>query len=331
MPQMSVSEIDALAQRALKGAGCDAPNAEAVARNMARADRDGATSHGIFRLPGYVAALKGGDINVTASPTVQREASSVITVDGDKGLAPLAQETALPVLIEAARENGIALAALNNIHHFAALWQEAETLAESGLVGISATAALPYVTPFGGSEALFGTNPFAFAWPRPNGGVMCFDMATAASARGELMIAARDGKEVPAGMGLDDAGKATTDPAAILNGGVQLPFGGYKGSALAMMVELMAGPMIGDRLSVEAREEQGTNAKVPLGGEVLIAIDPEKTSLGRDWQTSAERLFDEIEKRGARLPGTRRYEKRTDPGPREIPQAVLDAVETAMG
>lgn len=99
----------------------------------------------------------------------------------------------------------------------------------------------------------FGTNPLSFAWPRPGHNPVVYDMATASMAMGDVQIAARDGREVPLGTGLDEHGELTTDPAAIAKG-VLLPFGGYKGSAIALMVELLAAGMTGEQFSFEARE-----------------------------------------------------------------------------
>src|SRR3546814_2781775 len=89
----------------------------------------------------------------------------------------------------------------------------------------------------------------AFAWPRPGRHPLVFDQASSASARGEIMIAAREGHAVPPGTGIDAEGRDTTDPNAILDGGAQLPFGGYKGASIALMIELLVGALIGDKFS----------------------------------------------------------------------------------
>ena len=167
-------------------------------------------------------------------------------------------------------------------------------MADNGLPAIAMTAALPYVAPAGGAEAVYGTNPLAFAWPRKDQAPLAFDQAASARARGDVMIAARDGESVPEGVGLDAAGQPTTDPSAILNGGVQLPFGGYKGAAIAMMTELLAGPLIGERLSIEALDEPGGPEGMPLGGELILAFDPKFTAGGDDWQGRSERLFSRL-------------------------------------
>lgn len=330
MASMTLSEIEALAIEALSEAGADSANAGAVARTITRAERDGSASHGLFRLAGYIGALKSGQVNGAAAPEVSRVAPGVVRVDAKMGFAPLAQEMACKPLVERAREQGIAMAALNNIHHFAALWPEVEMLAEEGLMGFAVTAALPYVAPAGGKEAIFGTNPMAFAWPR--GGSkppFAFDQAASTLARGEVMIAARDGHDVPDGVGLDGSGAMTNDPKAILEGGVQLAFGGYKGSAIALMVELMAGALIGDKFSFEAKEALGGKPGLPVGGEFILAIDPEITA-GGDWREHGEAILSRIEGMdGARLAGARRHANRLDEGAREVPDAVLEGIAKA--
>jgi delta1-piperideine-2-carboxylate reductase len=110
----------------------------------------------------------------------------------------------------------------------AALWPELKLLLEAGLVGIACTSYKPAVAPAGATKPLYGTNPISFAWPRPGKTPVVYDMATASMAMGEVQIAKREGHKVPLGTGLTKEGKETTDPGEIADGGVILPFGGYK-------------------------------------------------------------------------------------------------------
>lgn len=308
--RMTLAEADALSFATLLANGCDAANARAVTDIMLRAERDICHSHGLFRLPGYVASLRSGKVDGTATPTVEDLSAAVIRVDGKGGYAPLALELGLPILAGRARKQGIAAMAVNDIFHFAALWPEVETLTDRGLVGFAWTAAAPMVAPSGGTKPLFGTNPMAFGWPRPGKTPVIFDQASAAMARGDVMIHARDGKSVPTGVGLDAQGRETTDPKAVL-AGAQLPFGGYKGSSIALMVELLAGALIGSVFSYEAGRRDNADGGPPVGGELLIAIDPDRTA-GGDWAAHSEGLFDELAKQpGTRMPGERRYRNRT--------------------
>ena len=129
-----------------------------------------------------------------------------------------------------------------------------EALAERGLVGFAFVAAMSYVAPAGGTKPLYGTNQMSFAWPRDGGRPpLVFDQASSAIARGEIMIHQRDGEPLPEAWGIDADGNPTTDPAAALKG-AQLPFGGYKGASIALMIELLAGALVGDLFSFEASE-----------------------------------------------------------------------------
>jgi len=279
---LTLAEIRDLARECLVACGCDDANAEAVADTVTAAERDGAASHGLFRIPGYAAAVMSGKVDGGARPVVQRIGRAALRVDGRGGFAPTALQVGIPALAEAALETGVAALAVVRAHHFAALWHETEALAERGLAALACTAYMPAVAPAGAREALFGTNPISFAWPRPGAGELpvVFDMATAAMAMGEVQIAARDGHAVPPGTGLDAAGNATTDPAAIAGGGVLLPFGGYKGAGISLMVELLAAALIGERFSYEAAAADNKDGGPPRGGEFILALSPTKLSAG---------------------------------------------------
>ena len=147
------------APAALKASGANRANADAVADVVTRAERDGCASHGVFRVPGYCAALKHGDSRGDADPKVERRAPGVVFVDGDRGLAPLPMALGRPMLAQAARENGIASMAIRNSAHFAALWPDIEPLAQQGLLAMSFVNSRAFVAPAGGTRRLYGTNP----------------------------------------------------------------------------------------------------------------------------------------------------------------------------
>ncbi|MGI9297199.1 MAG: Ldh family oxidoreductase [Gammaproteobacteria bacterium] len=319
--ELSLSEIYGLAHQALSRAGADESNADAVARTVADAERDGANAHGLFRVPGYIAGLRSGKVNGRADPSPQTS-GAVVRCDGQNGYAPLALRRACDPLADAALQNGIAALALTKSHHFAALWPETEALAARGIAALACVCYLPSVAPAGGKTALFGTNPVSFAWPRGDMPPAVFDMATAAAAKGEVQIAAREGKPLPPGCGLDENGNPSTDAAAVLRG-VLLPFGGYKGSALAMMVELLAAALIGENFSFESAEKDNKDGAPPQGGELIVALSPQ-TLAGDGWREHAESFLRKMEKMpGVRLPGARRHRNRQNAGPRKINAELL--------
>ncbi len=326
---LSLEEIYDLAKRTLLFNGCDEENANILADTIMRAERDGSHSHGLFRLPAYVAALKSKKVNGKARPKIKKISSSIIKVLGNNAFAPMVLKVGLPELIKLAKETGVAVLAITNSHHMAALWPETEAVAESGLVAFACTSYMPLVAPAGAKKALFGTNPISFAWPRPGNTPVVYDMATSAMAMGDVMVAARDGKKVPLGTGINKDGKETTDPKEITkgSGGVLLPFAGYKGSAIAMMVELLAGALVGETFSYETAKKDNKDGGPPSGGEFILAISPEKIT-GSDWENHADKFFKKMKSMdGVRLPGERRHKNRLDKGPREINKDLVEKIK----
>lgn len=328
---LTIFEIHELARCCLLHNGCNEANAEAMAHTVSAAERDGSYSHGLFRIPSCVASLRSGKVNGHANPQAQLITPAIIRMDGDNGYMSLALQRGIPLLADAARQIGIAAMGITKTYHFAALWPEVEALAEHGLVGLACTAYKSLVAPYGATKPLFGTNPLAFAWPRPGKTPLVFDMATAAKAMGDVKLVARDGHAVPLGTGLDAEGAPTTDPAKIANGGVLLPFGGYKGSAIAMMVELLCAGLIGERFSFEAAQMDNNDGGPVGGGEFLLAMSPEIMA-GPHWAEHAEGFFVELTGlAGVRLPGQRRHTNRLSHAPRPINAKLVENIKSLCG
>lgn len=330
--ELTLDEIYTLARTALKAAGSSDEMADIVADTVMRAERDGSLSHGLFRIPGYVASLASGKVNANADPKVEAVTPVMIHCDGDNGYAPLAHKRSLGAVAEAARQYGIAMLSIVRSHHFAALWPETEALAEQGLAAFTCVNYMPMVAPFGAKEKLYGSNPVSFAWPRPGSTPVVFDMATAAMAMGDIQIAARDGHEVPPGTGLNKAGEPTTDPNEIAEG-MLLPFGGYKGSHISMMVELLAGPLVGETVSYETAKTDNHDGGPPAGGQLILAMSPDITSGSGAWANAANAFFDKLKSIGdnIRLPGERRHKNRLNTGPRSVNAELVEKIRTLAG
>jgi len=201
-------------------------------------------------------------------------------------------------------------------------------IAEKGLVAFACTSYKPAVAPAGATKPLFGTNPISFAWPRPGKTPVVYDMATASMAMGEVQVAKREGHKVPLGTGLNKEGKETTNPGEIADGGVLLPFGGYKGSSIAMMVELLAGALVGDNFSYETAAKDNTDGGPPSGGEFILAISPDKLS-ENNWNKHSDEFFNKMKSmEGVRLPGERRHKNRLDKGPRNINEELVNKIKS---
>ncbi|MFB9224599.1 Ldh family oxidoreductase [Paracoccus cavernae] len=305
---ISEAEARALALDFLIADGLGRAQAEAMAETLVKAQRDGCKSHGLQRLPGTRDTMAHPRFNRAADPQPEMVTPAMIRIDAGYGFSVLAAKRGLPLLIAQAQSLGIAVLAVQNGFHSTALWPVVEEIAEAGLAAMSMNPTHDWVAPAGGSKGILGTNPLAFAWPRADQPPYVFDFATTAAARADIALYRNEGRTLPEGWGLDRDGSPSTDPAAVL-AGAMLPFGGHKGSALATMIELMAGPFIGDRTSAQsAAFDQGASA-APLHGELIIAFNPAVfgNTSGTD---AAETVLNGIRDQGARLPGERRHAAR---------------------
>ena len=327
--KITLEEIKILVTNVFLKQGCNKENASALANTITKAEEDGSSSHGLFRVPGYVASLQSGKVNGHASPKIKQVSPVILKCDADNGFASTAHDSSLPLLADAAKKNGISVLSIKGCYHFAALWPETEYLAIQNLVGFACTAFKPSVAPAGAKEAFFGTNPISMAWPRSNNEPVVFDMATATMAKGEVMIAARDGHNLPDGVGLGENGEPSNDPKDILKG-VLLPFGGYKGSAISMMVELFAAGLTGDVFSYEAQENDNNDGGPPSGGEFIMALNPEIIA-DSNWEKHCDDFFQKLLLiDGVRLPGSRRHNNRLGGKYRSINEELLLKVKSFL-
>jgi delta1-piperideine-2-carboxylate reductase len=330
MPQIRLTpeEIHSLAYDTLTRTGYGDAHAQAIAAFLTTCQMDDCGSHGLFRLFMCVETMRRGTVDGTAEPEIVTDDSAVVRADARGGISLLATQGGLPLLAERARRFGVAAMAVNRCYHFSALWPEVEHLAREGLSALSMVPSHAWVAPAGGTRGALGTNPIAFAWPRGDTDPLVFDLATSAFARGEIELYRREGKPLPEGVALDADGKPTTDPEAAMQGAM-CTFGGHKGYALSLMVELMAGPLIGDMTSLESMAYAEGRPEAPYHGQIIVAFDPARLSGGRAdaGQSSAEALFAEIAGQGARLPAERRYAARARNKARgyvEIAQSLYD-------
>lgn len=326
---LSLDEVQALSFQVLTRHGLSEAHSRAIAEVITQGQRDECHSHGVYRLLGCVRSVREGKIDPRAEPSLRHISPGVLEVDAHYGYSLLGFHSGLPLLAEKARSQGIAAMVIKRCFHFSALWPEVEAIAATGLVGLAMNPSHSWVAPAGGRHPVFGTNPLAFAWPRPGGNPFVFDFATSAIARGDIELHARQGKPIPSHWAIDAEGQPTTDAKAALEGAMQT-FGGHKGSALAAMIELLAGALIGDLTSAESMAfDEGVGA-TPCHGELVLAFDP-KVFLGADYQAGLERaegLFAGIARQGARLPSQRRFEARArslEHGV-QIPRALLEEI-----
>jgi (2R)-3-sulfolactate dehydrogenase (NADP+) len=327
----SLAELEAAAVRAFLRSRTSESNARAVARALVAAEADGLSSHGLSRLPAYCDQAIAGKVDGFAEPRVARPKPSVVAVDAASGFAFPALEAGIARAIPAARANGLVAVAIGRSHHLGVAGHPVERLAEAGLVGIALGNSPAAIAPWGGAKPLFGTNPIAFAWPRPGRHPLVVDLSLSKVARGRIMVAAQKGEPIPEGWALDASGRPTTDPKAAL-AGAMIPMGDAKGAALVLMVELLAVALTGSNFGWEASSFFDAKGPPPHVGQMLLVLDP--AAFAPDASARAETLFAAMAAEpGVRLPGERRFGLRARAAAEgvEVPDALLAEIERRAG
>ncbi|MCB5410440.1 Ldh family oxidoreductase [Pseudogemmobacter faecipullorum] len=308
MERLSLEQAVDLASAALARNGAGAVAAASVAGALVQAEADGFKGHGLSRLPSYVAQLRSGKVKGDALPGLSRPRPGALLIDAGFGFAFPALDLAVAELPALTRAQGIACAAITRSHHCGSAGAFVERLAGQGLVAILFANTPAAMAPWGGSQAVFGTNPIAFAAPRAGDEPIVVDMALSTVARGNIAAAARKGEAIPAGWAFDADGQPTTDAQKALQG-TMAPLGDAKGIALALMVELLAAGMCGANYASQASSFLDDKGPPPGTGQLLIAIDP--TAFAANALERFSLLAGLItDQPGARLPGARRLAAR---------------------
>lgn len=328
MARITIEEARTRVAAALRRAGANTAMAESTARALVLAESQGLGSHGLSRVAQYCTHLRNGRARGDAVPTVVGGRAAAALIDAQEGLAFPACELAIAEALRRAGEFGISIAGVASSHHGGVIVDHLRPVAAAGYVGLgfaNSPAAMPAA---GGRHPIFGTNPVAAIFPRREATPLMIDLSLSEVARGKLMVAAKEGRSIPAGWALDANGAPTTDPKAGLEGSM-LPIGAVsspKGAMLALMVELLVTALIGAQFGFEASSFFVDDGNRPRIGQTFIVIDPgalagREAFLDRLEVLVREMLVDE----GVRLPGERRetLRRRAEAEGLEVADAVL--------
>jgi LDH2 family malate/lactate/ureidoglycolate dehydrogenase len=272
MPTIQAAELESAAVRVLVAAGAPETAATVVAGSLVLSNLKGVDSHGIVRVAQYVDQIETGLTRPAAIPSVERRGSTA-HVDGAWGFGQSAARRAVNEAIDLAGTAGLALVTLAHVRHVGRLGEYAELTAAEGCIALAFCNVGPpggSVAPFGGRSPVFGTNPLAYAIPTGSGRPVVADFSTSTTAEGKLRLARQNGTGVPPGWILDSDGLPSEDPAAFYEGGAILPAGGHKGSALALLVEILGGILAGAGCASTGAD--------PGNGLVLVAVRPSRWS-----------------------------------------------------
>jgi uncharacterized oxidoreductase len=257
MPTIQAARLKDISIALFTAAGASEEEAEIVARHCVGAKLAGHDSHGVMRVVTYIDRIEKGHIVPGAEIEIERETPTTLVVNGNWGFGFVVTETITKKLIEKAKTQNVAVGTIHYQSHIGRLADYPLMAAAEGMIGMitaDSGRSPKRVAPFGGREPKLGTNPISMAFPSNLKDPFFFDLATCAGAAGKLDIAEARGEQVPEGWLIDKDGVPTTDPAASKAGGAILPLGGregYKGYALAAMVEIMSGLLTGLGFGVE--------------------------------------------------------------------------------
>ena len=277
MAVTSLQDLRGLAVRVLTASKTSPDNAALVAAALVRADADGIPSHGVVRLPIYADQSKCAKVDGFAEPELSETGTAAIRVDGKCGFAFPAIDLGLTRAVEMVEAAGVVAIAIGNSSHAGVLGHHVERLADHGLAAMAFVNTPAAISPWGGNRPLYGTDPIAFACPRPEASPLVIDLSMTKVARGKIKLAADKNEAIPDDWATDADGQPTTDAKVAMQGGSLLPIGDAKGAALALMVELM---------SAAPAKSAGIH---PQKGSIRIGADADFTlvDLKKDWTVRA--------------------------------------------
>lgn len=258
--QISIDAARKLAETFLATCGISSSDSTIISDILLEAELRGRKTHGFIRLPGIKNRYEQGQQSEFG---IDKEVGQCIRIDGGNQLGYLVAYRAMELAIERASQSGTCICGVYNTSHWGMAGYYADMARKNELVGFLFADCLPRVTPHGGTEAVFGTNPIAVGIPSNNIPLL-LDMSTAAITNGDLLVAMREETSIPEGMAFDSYGEPTTDAADALKGSVR-PFGEYKGFGLALITQILAGIFV----NAATIPPPGTNY-----GLLIIVIDP---------------------------------------------------------
>jgi L-2-hydroxycarboxylate dehydrogenase (NAD+) len=260
-----------VAAEAFEAHGISESDAVRTAEVLVSADARGKHSHGLLRLPRFVRGIEHGNVDPDGTIEVVAERGGAATLSGGSRLGPVVASAAVVEAMDRADEYGVGVVGVRESNHLGMLGYYTDQLRAEGYVGVGLTNTEPAMPPHGGAEPVLGTNPIAIGLPTDP--PFNLDMSTSAIARGTVLHQRETGGDLPEGVALDADGRPTTDPAAALEGTIR-PFGGAKGSGLAIAVEVLAGGLVGAAMGEDVTGTYHTE-EVCTKGDLFVAVDPE--------------------------------------------------------
>ena len=267
------SDAEAYVKGVLEGNNVPTDNAAIVAKCLVAADLRGVDTHGVNRIPSYMARIRQGVLDASAQPTLREITPVVAQVDGHNAFGFIAAHMGMAKAIDMAKTFGIGMVSVKHSNHFGMSAWIVQQAIDAGMMSLVFTNSSPALPVWGGKEKLMGVSPIACGAPGGKEMPFILDMAPSVAARGKIYKAKRRGEKIPKDWALDAEGRQTDDPTAAL-GGVMLPMGGPKGSALSIMMDVFSGVLSGSAFAGHVTNPYDPSKPADVG-HFLVAIKPD--------------------------------------------------------
>jgi len=274
--------------------GLSKEDAEIITEVLLETELRGVFTHGFLRLERYVNCIKSGGIKTDGEYDVIYDSPSWASVDGKDNLGIVISYKAMKLAMEKAKQTGVGIVNVKGSHHFGAAGYYTSMCADNDMVGMSMSNGDILIAATGSAEKTIGNNPFSYAFPADKYGKVVYDIAMSYTSDRKVVQMDKEGKELPPGWIIDKDGKPTTDPGEYEKGGTLLPFGGYKGYGMAMMVETLAATLSGAAMT---KNVHAWNTNEACGGNVghfFMALDISKLGNPAEYKQRVDAMIDEI-------------------------------------
>ena len=268
---ISVKKLRNIATEVVKKYGENESNASLVADCLVKADMRGIFTHGTYLLVTMFERIQAGMLNIPTKITLLKEKEAVSLIDGGNGLGQLAARRAMEISIEKAKKSGIAVTSVKNTNNISFLGYYADLASQQGMIGIAASNAAPSMAPWGSTEAFIGTSPFSVSIPAKEKRPIILDMSSSIVARGKIRKASRNKEKIPLGWAIDSEGTPTSNPEEALKGTL-LPIAGPKGSALAVVIDVICGLLSGSQYGPKVKTFHKLEGPTGVGA-ICMAMD----------------------------------------------------------
>ena len=292
--RVQIEDIKNRAIAAFEKVGVKPDDAKIITEVLLETELRGVFTHGFMRLERYINCIRSGGIKTDGNYEVLFDSPSWASIDGKDNLGIVISYKAMKLAMEKAKETGVGIVNVKGSHHFGAAGYYTSMCADNDMVGMSMSNGDILIAATGSGEKTIGNNPFSYAFPADKYGKIVYDIAMSYTSDRKVVQMDKEGKKLPEGWIIDKDGKPTTDPGEYEKGGTLLPFGGYKGYGLAMMVETLAATLSGAAMT---KNVHAWNTDENCGGNVghfFMALDITKLGNSADYKKRVDDMIDEI-------------------------------------